>query len=322
MKAQNLYGLVLFLASLPSAHAFGRSSQIQCRFDIPETTYADLVKRTLTDPEHQEHVPAMALYLVDGRGDIQSRLFSVSEHTPRAVASTQKMITAWVTLRSRSLDESLEYTADDDWHDSANEGVPARHRDGRQFTIGDRATIKEFLQTLLEQSSNAAAAALARDPQSGSHRPFVKKMNDAANQLLSPHHFNTYFQNPSGLTDSESRLQQGDSSATQHSTADNMARLMARIMATPEGKTLESLGIRNAAGTGIFQKYGYTQAAGRTVVIHWRLPKSCQKTARGLVLAAFGAHRAPVPLLIQELESLTGLSTLRFPQVNHNTTHP
>jgi D-alanyl-D-alanine carboxypeptidase len=290
-----------------SSLAMGRT---RCNFSMGSRDYDAVVSKYLNTPEDPGRVPAMALYLVDSQGQVVRRLFEANEHDPRAVASTQKILTAWQTLQARNIDEKVTYTSDDDWFDAANDGNPAKRRDGSRIQIGETATVREWVQTLLEQSSNSAAAALAKDS-SGSHRAFVSRMNESTRAMIGEGDFDTYFQNPSGLTDTDERLRQGELSTLQHSTANNMARLLAKILASPEGRTIESLQVSNITGKGIFEKYGYTQAAGRTVVARWALPSQCRSSGDALVIAAFGSRRASLPALLEELEKRIGLAHLR-----------
>ncbi|MBU6376844.1 MAG: hypothetical protein KGQ59_12655, partial [Bdellovibrionales bacterium] len=74
---------------------------------------------------------------------------------------------------------------------------------------------------------------------------------------------------------------------------------------------LEDLQVANFTGKGIFEKYGRTKAAGRTVVVHWRLPADCQPGADAVVLSAFGGHDDQISKFVQAVERLIGLKSLR-----------
>ncbi|NDD92707.1 hypothetical protein EBZ37_11530, partial [bacterium] len=64
-------------------------------------------------------------------------------------------------------------------------------------------------------------------------------------------------------------------------------------------------------GRGVFEKYGRTKAAGRTVVVHWRLPADCQPGADAVVLSAFGGHDDQISSFVLAIERLIGLRSLR-----------
>lgn len=308
-----------------SAYALGRSPthENRCDFSATADRYLKLVRQHLRSNNHPEGLnrpPALALYLVGDSGTIVKRLAETSVDDPRPIASTQKILTAWVVAKTASLETLVTIQPEDDWHDSANDGNPARRRDGSLIQIGDTASVRELLQTMLEQSSNAAAAALARAVL-GSHENFVRQMNIEAQSLLASSsstedRFDTYFQNPSGLTDTEARLRNAELPITQHSTANNLARLMAKLFQRPHSPGsfnfalfIKQLDIWNYVSDGTFEKHGKTRAAGRTVVVHWRLPDSCRHQGDALVLAAFGSTEDHLNPLILEIEGLVGLTS-------------
>ncbi|MBU6375970.1 MAG: hypothetical protein KGQ59_08250, partial [Bdellovibrionales bacterium] len=237
---QAVLALVTLLAGFvasPASHAFGRglNTPDRCDFSAKPRKYDALVEKFLggaRKPGNPGRPPAMVLDLVDASGKVLQRLHESSPHDPRAVASTQKTITAWVASRSTPLDRSVVYLDEDDWHDSANDGNPAVRKDKSPIRVGETVTVRELLQTMLEQSSNAAASALARAA-AGTHRDFVRQMNASVRELLDNENVDTYFQNSSGLTDAQDPLKLGELPTLQHSTADNMARMMAKMMARP-----------------------------------------------------------------------------------------
>ncbi|MEN9722769.1 MAG: D-alanyl-D-alanine endopeptidase [Pseudomonadota bacterium] len=291
------------------------------------------VRRYLSGPGHPDFAaqpPSVALLALNAQGLVTRKLFESHADLGRPMASIQKVLTAWIATRALDLETPVLYTSEDDWFDRENDGNPAKRRDGRLIQVGETATVRELVQTLLEQSSNAAASALARASR-GSHQAFVREMNDVARSFLTdesipsvPGAFLTHFQNPSGLTDTEDRLRNSDEPGRQQSTAHHFARLAGQLLAraprepfTKSGKTfkelLDSLQLRNETGKGVFQKYGWTHAAGATLLTHWQLPEDCQTPeVQAIVLTAFGGLRDPVGNFVLEAERLLGLDSLRY----------
>lgn len=187
-------------------------------------------------------------------------LFQKNADQLRAVASTQKLLTAMVLLDSGGLEQVVTIAPSDTWVEPAKLGVQA----------GQRYTRRELLRVLLIKSCNDAAAALARD-NAGSIEAFAAKMNRKAYELGAQ---SSRFLNPHGLTE-----------PGQHSTARDMARIAFAAYRYPfiretvrqpyvtftfnsgRSVTLEStnkLLKRTSAVTGM--KTGYTAASGRCLV--------------------------------------------------------
>ncbi len=187
-------------------------------------------------------------------------LFEINADAQRAVASTQKLLTAMVLLDSGNLDGTVTIAASDTWVEPTKLGVKA----------GERYTRRELLRVLLIKSCNDAAAALARD-NAGSVSAFAAKMNAKAYQLGATR---SNFVNPHGLTE-----------PGQRSTARDMAKIAFAAYRYPfirntvddravtfrfnsgRSVTLEStnkLLKTNPAVTGM--KTGYTSASGRCLV--------------------------------------------------------
>jgi D-alanyl-D-alanine carboxypeptidase (penicillin-binding protein 5/6) len=120
--------------------------------------------------------------------------------TPRAVASTQKIITALVVLDAGNLDKQVRVSASDVAVEPTRLGLKA----------GEVYTRRNLLYAFLIKSANDVANVLARD-NAGSISAFAAKMNAKARSLGCT---NSYFVNPHGLT-----------APGQHSTARDMARV-------------------------------------------------------------------------------------------------
>jgi D-alanyl-D-alanine carboxypeptidase (penicillin-binding protein 5/6) len=184
----------------------------------------------------------------------------------RAVASTQKLLTALLVVERGDLDRRITVAVTDTRVEPSKLYVSA----------GQSYTRRQLLEALLIKSSNDVAKVLARD-HSGSSEAFGRAMTQRARELGA---LNSVFKNPHGLT------QNG-----QYSTAQDMARIayhayqnrtirdiVARkscVFRYASGKTkmLENTNKvlkEMPACTGM--KTGYTHAAGRCLVssASWR----------------------------------------------------
>jgi D-alanyl-D-alanine carboxypeptidase (penicillin-binding protein 5/6) len=187
-------------------------------------------------------------------------LYEKNADQPRAVASTQKLMTALIIAEAGGLDNNMRvYSSDSDCEPT-------------KLGLHDGETYKRYdlLKVLLVKSMNDVARCLARD-NAGSIDAFAEKMNTKAREIGMK---NSNFVNPNGLTE-----------AGQYSTARDMCRLglfayrnrvLRGIMATraltwkyASGKTvvfentnklLKSFGLCNG------MKTGYTDAAGNCLV--------------------------------------------------------
>ncbi len=181
-------------------------------------------------------------------------LLAGGETEERAIASTTKIMTALVALRSSRLTDVVT--------------VKREHlREGSSMYLApdETLTVEALLYGLMLPSGNDAAECLADFCGPGTAR-FVERMNDTAAALGMTH---THFANPSGLDE-----------AGHHSCALDMARLMACAMREPAFAQIVSAKIATA-GTRTMSnhnkllgavegcvggKTGYTGAAGRTLV--------------------------------------------------------
>jgi len=174
-------------------------------------------------------IRAAAYLLLDARTG--QHLASRNAETPRAVASTQKLVTALVVLDAGNLDKPVRVTASDVNVEPTRLGL----RPGEVYT---RRTL---LYAFLVKSANDVANVLARD-NAGSIPAFAAKMNAKARALGCT---NSYFVNPHGLT-----------APLQRSTARDMARM---AMVAYRDPTIRDIVRR--------KYYAFRRADGRTVTL-------------------------------------------------------
>lgn len=126
---------------------------------------------------------AAAWVLIDARdGD---RLAARAPASRRSIASTTKLMTAFLALRDLPLDKRLEVPPYD--------AAPAESVAG--LTTGERLTVRDLLTAMMLPSANDAAATVAVGV-SGSESAFVAEMNEAAADLGLA---GTSYANPIGL---------------------------------------------------------------------------------------------------------------------------
>lgn len=187
-------------------------------------------------------------------------LFEKNANERRAVASTQKLMTALLTVERGRLDESITVAKSDTWAEPSKLYLKA----------GDRYTRRQILGPMLVKSGNDAARLLART-HSGSEAEFGRSMTARARQLGM---FNTNFVNASGLT-----------AGGQYSTARDMGKLALKAYANStirQYTRLREIAFRYADGRGTTftatnkllgrspycngLKTGYTRAAGKCLI--------------------------------------------------------
>ncbi len=187
-------------------------------------------------------------------------LFKKNDTERRAVASTQKLLTALIVAEAGNLDQTVVVEATD------------THCEPFKLYIkpGQRFTRRELLTALLLRSSNDVARALARD-NAGSQTAFADKMNSRMRQL--------------GGTSSNFVTANGLPASGQYSTARDMARVaraayrnpaLREIMAKktynfrfPDGKVIPLTNTNRLLRTYTFcngMKTGYTHAAGHCLI--------------------------------------------------------
>lgn len=150
----------------------------------------------------------------------------------RAVASTQKLLTALVLLEGGNLERTVTVSASDTYVEPTKMGI----------STGERYRKRDLLEAMIVRSSNDIAKCLARN-ESGSESVFVQKMNAKARQLGM---YNSRFVNPHGLT-----------AAGQYSTANDIA-----ILAT---HAFNNSTIRRFSGT---REFVFSFPDGRQKVIY------------------------------------------------------
>ena len=149
-------------------------------------------------PGGPPRVHAISAILIDAQtGKV---LHAVNPDAPRAVASTQKLMTALLVAEAGDAEHIVKIEKVDTLAEPSKLDVEP----GETYRRGD------LLRILLVKSMNDVARALARD-NAGSIEAFAKKMNAKAEKLGMS---NTHFVNPNGLP-----------AEGQHSTARDMAKL-------------------------------------------------------------------------------------------------
>jgi len=228
MKIKLLIIFCLNIISVNPVLAFWPFSTPKCIITIAPTTIDALVEKYVPIGANNRESAASVLSLSEN-GDIEKTLFSKNATNSQAVASTQKIITAWVAIKYGNLDQSIQFLDSDLSYDL--EGVRALFPSTTtEINPGDTATLKQLIYTLLNQSSNGAAQAIAHGVGNGNVRDFVKLMNQEVKFLLNDTDVNSYFQNPHGLTDTDDHYKFGEPEVRQRSTASNMARFIGKIM--------------------------------------------------------------------------------------------
>ncbi|HVJ65175.1 MAG TPA: hypothetical protein VM901_07965 [Bdellovibrionota bacterium] len=211
--------------------------------------------------------------------------YEKNAHVFQAVASTQKIMTAWIVAKFASSQSTrVRFDQSDLFYDE--QGTRAYNRSTSQnINVGDNVTLKLYLYTLMVQSSNGAAHALGRGT-SRTVESFVAQMNAEAARMLGNSR-RTYYQNPSGLTDDADVYRFASTNARQGSTAREMALLVGFMMNDASYRSkLSSAGVENVS-SGYLYKPGATEAAGRTAVM--RIPhlgRGCR--GQSLAVALFG----------------------------------
>lgn len=201
-------------------------------------------------------VTCAACIVVDDTGAV---LYARAADAELPNASTTKMVTALVTIRDSSLDETV----------TVSRFAAATGGGGLDLQAGDVYTVEGLLYALLLSSSNDAAVALAEHA-AGSEDAFVTEMNELAASLGARH---THFANAHGLD-----------APGHYSSARDLARIaiallrrpaLARIVATahavvqgPRGSVpLDNRNVLLETYPGaIGVKTGYTAGAGDVLV--------------------------------------------------------
>lgn len=155
-------------------------------------------------------VSATAAYLLDA--DTGNVLVNVNGQQKLPMASTTKMMTAYIALQEAKLDTMVTVKQDAVDEVQKNEGSSA------QLVAGDQLRLKDLLYALMLPSGDDAAIAIA-DALSGTPVAFVKKMNDYARRLGLKQ---THYLNPDGLTSHDA---QGKAQPDHYSSAADLVQL-------------------------------------------------------------------------------------------------
>jgi serine-type D-Ala-D-Ala carboxypeptidase (penicillin-binding protein 5/6) len=209
-------------------------------------------------------------------------IFKKNENAQRAVASTQKLLTALIIAESGDLSAPVIIDRSDMF------AAPTK----LYVKTGDSYTRQQLLTALLIKSPNDVARALARD-NAGSVEDFAAKMNSRMARLGG---VSSHFINPNGLPVED-----------QYSTARDMARvaraayfnpLLREIMRTKHcmfryasGKTIALQNTNRVLRTYSFcngMKTGYTDAAGHCLI------SSGSWSGKDVIAVVLGSNKARV----------------------------
>ncbi len=196
-----------------------------------------------------------------GRGvlmdaDTGALLWSLHPDSPGLIASTTKIMTAYLVCREGELERPVTIPAE------------AVGVEGSSLYLqeGETLTREELLLGTMLQSGNDAALALALDA-AGSVEAFAERMNEAARDLGLQ---NTHYANPHGLD------QEGN-----YGSARDLALLTAAALQNPDFRRITATKTAGVAGDRVLVnhprllrrcpgwiggKTGYTKAAGRLLV--------------------------------------------------------
>ena len=209
-------------------------------------------------------------------------IYKKNENERRAVASTQKLLTALIIAESGNLSAPVVIEGSDML------AAPTK----LYVKTGDRYTRQQLLTALLVKSPNDVARALARD-NAGSVEDFAGKMNARMARLGGE---SSHFVNPNGLPAED-----------QYSTARDMARvaraayfnpMLREIMRTKHcvfryasGKTIPLQNTNRVLRTYSFcngMKTGYTDAAGHCLI------SSGSWGGKDMIAVVLGSNKARV----------------------------
>lgn len=209
-------------------------------------------------------------------------LYNKNSRERRAVASTQKLLTALLVAENGDLDAPVTIKAEDTTAPPTKLYLKAGHVYSR----------RELLQALLLRSANDVARALARD-HAGSVEIFAEKMNRRARAMGA---VSSNFINPNGLP-----------ADGQYSTARDMAIIARNAYANPvirqmvstqraefhfaDGRVREMINTNRVLHAAPFcngMKTGYTDAAGHCLVA------SGHANGKDVITVILGSNKAKV----------------------------
>lgn len=169
---------VLILSAIPIFSQEGMS----------ENDFSEEVGQISQETTARSGISVTAVHSVLIEAGSHSILYGNREHERAGMASTTKIMTALIVLKTLSLDTVVTIPKE------------AVGIEGSSIYLieGERLTVEELLYGLLLESGNDCAVALAISV-SGSVNAFVDKMNEIAIEMELD---NTHFTNPHGLSDS------------------------------------------------------------------------------------------------------------------------
>jgi D-alanyl-D-alanine carboxypeptidase (penicillin-binding protein 5/6) len=177
---------------------------LACCLFIPSSVVAE---ETHAEVQKEPKVKALGAVLLDYRtGRV---LWGKNEHTPMAMASTTKIMTALIALESGKLDETVTI--------SKRAALTPPVKMG--LSTGENVVIHDLMYALMLESQNDAAVAIAEGI-GGSVEEFCKRMTERAREIGA---LNTVFETPNGLD-------HGD----HHSTAYDMAVITRYALSNPD----------------------------------------------------------------------------------------
>lgn len=236
--------------------------------------------RSASPSAHEPRITASSALLFDARtGKV---LYKKNENEPRAVASTQKLLTSLIVAEEGDLSHPVEITQSDTL------ASPTK----LYLKPGEIYTRQQLLTALLVKSPNDVARALARD-NAGSVEAFADKMNRRMERLGGE---DSNFINPNGLP-----------ADGQHSTARDMARVARAVYFNPllrdiirtkyytfrysSGKTVSLRNTNRVLRTYSFcngMKTGYTDLAGHCLI------SSGSWNGKDVIAVVLGSNKAKV----------------------------
>ncbi|MGJ8695875.1 MAG: D-alanyl-D-alanine carboxypeptidase family protein [Verrucomicrobiaceae bacterium] len=245
----------------------------------PVRVQPSIVRPALPDPAAPSVYAASAIVVDAVTGRI---LFEKNARTERAVASTQKLLTALCVVRAGPLTDEVVI----EHSDTLVEPTKLYLKPGERYTRG------ELLKALIVKSGNDVAMALGRDV-AGSKEQFADLMNRTARSIGMSQ---THFVNPHGLTEPNQFSTARDMAilareVQKYSAIRESMRIRSYVFTYPDGRT-RTLSNTNKILSRLSycdgMKTGTTNAAGRCLVSSGRL------NGRAVIAVVLGSNSANV----------------------------